>query len=152
VKTETKPLSGISLLRRLASTGMVPSAAPGVYDAPSPEEIVKAQRVLLDHGYYLFNVKMVEGDFYLFQFLHKSSENPHSVKLRYTTDGVQVPPLALMYREVTEVIQFVDGGSRSTHSTGTSNAEEMSIALFRSHGNRSYFWMPVFDGNPFAEY
>jgi len=139
-------------MRRIAATGMVPTTATGVYDAPSPREIVDAQKLLLASGYYLADTAMVEGDFYLLRFIHVDGDWPGWIKLRYTTNGIQVPPLALMYREGTEVRQFIDGGHRATFGTGTSDAEKMVFAWEQLHGDQPYFWMPVFDGTPFAQY
>ena len=149
--TETKPLTGMSLMRRIEATGMIHAGRAGVYDAPTPKEIVDAQKLLLANGYYLSGAAMVESDFYQLHFMRADGEWPGWVKLRYTTHGIQVPVLALMYHEDDEVKQFTGAGYRSTHGTGTSNAEKMVFAFNETHGDFAYFWMPIFKGNPFAQ-
>ena len=152
MKSETKSLSGEELLALVRATGMDETCARGTFDAHSQREMVRAQDVLIENGYYLSQSTMDEGHFYRQVFVSGDGWWPYWVALRYLTDGVQVPSLALMSRRGREVIQFTGGAYRTTHATGTSDASKMVADWVERFGNRPYFWMPVFEGSQLARF
>jgi hypothetical protein len=148
--TETKLVTREELLELLAATGLNPTTQPGLYDAPTTQAIVDAQFVLLEHGFYLSDVSMVEGHFYMMTFAHMNANIIDWVSLRYVTSNGMSLPVTLMYRSDGEMVRLEPHGY--THGTGTSEAEKMEARFSRELGNRPYFWVPVLEGSPIASY
>ena len=147
-------ITGEELLHELTFIEcLVPTRICASFDALSPDAMVLAQIELLRSGYVLVESTMDEGHFYRQRFMpggRDADQWPDYVELRYMTDAVTAPPLALMYFEHDTLHQYHGAGYRTTYYTDTRYAVVMRSAFERDHPHVKWFWMPVFTGTPLA--
>ena len=143
-------LQGQKLLDKLSKLGL--EAAPkrrGRFTAPTEDDMVKAQKVLLKNGYFLMEVRMTENEFYMLTFMNPLQEAPYYISLRYiVNDREPLLVLASFVERKTglEVELFSD---QRTFGTRTSAASRLRAAFSEKHPRRDSFWLPVFEGSPF---
>lgn len=150
----TKYLNGQDLLDALQATGLIAMPVSGVYDAyyrPMEENIVAAQQLLLDCGWYISGTNMIHDDMYTQTYMSDKILHPYWIRLRYITDGFAHLPLMLMYHENDSdqrgcIRRF---GRQTTFGTGTSEAETMLVDFRSQFGDRRPFWLPAFTESPF---
>ena len=148
-----KAVDGHWLIQQLEALDGLTNPSPSVFDAQSEDAMNRAIRLLRESGFYASKITMVEGDFYLLEFMPIWDVYPHMehwpywVRLRLLTNGMTLIPLALAYRTEVGYERFT-GSYQSTAGTQSSDAEKMLFHFRGEHPNKEPIWMPLFAGQP----